>query len=184
MAYKYFFQCSSSLFFIVFRVGALTISSGSLFQVSTTRCLKNFCVAVFLHLGFLNLKQCPRVEAGLSSISTGNSLTLYILCTYLYTSMTSPRVLLYCREGSFSLFNLSGYGRSSSPGNSLVARLWTPSNNILCLAKIGYVTALQYSKWVRTSDLNNMVKVSGSNASNDLLIRPSWLFALFTCLST
>ncbi len=96
-------QFLSQPFLNVFMDVAFTTLSSKLFHEFITLCEKNVCLALLLHLGFFNLKACPRL-LGFSWKNMLLSTLLYpfrILKVFIKLPLNRPSLILI-----FSIFSI------------------------------------------------------------------------------
>ena len=85
----------------------------------------------------------------------------------LYTSIISPRYLLYCSVGRLVAFSLF-YGLSEHFCNCFVVLLWTFSINVICSFEWGFQIGAPYSRCSLTIATKSCLNISLSRWVNDL----------------
>ena len=188
-----------SIWFLkLFTVLLFTVSSLSLFQVSTTRCVKKYFRTFSLQCCLRMVREWPLRPVAVRSWKKSSRFTPSKLCIILNTSIKSLLSRLISSESSFVFDSLTLYSSSPIPLIILVILLWTCSllfdlfsyvrliNPTILFALLTHVAALcddlgWVTGWLLPLDLFLL-----SSAQSSVL--PFWCFgfaytALHECLS-
>ena len=135
-----------SIWFLkLFTVSLFTVSSLSLFQVSTTRCVKKYFRTFSLQCCLRMVREWPLRPVAVRSWKKSSRFTPSKLCIILNTSIKSLLSRLISSESSFVFDSLTLYSSSPIPLIILVILLWTPSRLSMSFWLCGRHACTQYS---------------------------------------
>ena len=172
-----------SIWFLkLFTVLLFTVSSLrlSLFQVSTTRCVKKYFHTFTLQCCLRMVREWPLRPVAVRSWKKSSRFTPSKLCIILNTSIKSLLSRLISSESSFVFDSLTLYSSSPIPLIILVILLWTPSRLSMSFWLCGRPACMQYSKCGLTRLLCKAMMFLFDLFSYVRLINPTILLALLT----